>query len=60
MSSLCDECWYNVFDDEDGEAYCTLQLDEDEYAKMMTSSTDKGCKYFRPDTGEYGIVRKQN
>ena len=35
--------------------------DEDEYAKMsMDISRGKSCKYFRPDIGEYGIVRKQN
>ena len=37
-----------------------LMLDEDEYARMLESDTSAGCKYFRPDVGEYGIVRKQN
>ena len=39
---------------------CDLMLDEDEYARMLESDTSAGCKYFRPDVGEYGIVRKQN
>ena len=40
--------------------FCDLMLDEDEYARMLESDTSAGCKYFRPDVGEYGIVRKQN
>ena len=42
------------------EGFCDLMLDEDEYARMLESDTSAGCKYFRPDVGEYGIVRKQN
>lgn len=59
MANLCDECWYNTYDDETGECYCDLQLDEDEYAKFLQVDKSKSCKYFRP-IGEYGIVRKQN
>ena len=54
MDRLCENCWYFVCDGEGEDAeegFCDLMLDEDEYA---------GCKYFRPDVGEYGIVRKQN
>ncbi|MCR5207861.1 MAG: DUF6472 family protein [Eubacterium sp.] len=61
MAALCDECWYNSFDEESGEYFCDLQLDEDEYAKLLSNpEKGKSCKYFRPDIGEYGIVRKQN
>ena len=61
MNSLCDECWYNSLDEESGEEFCDLQLDEDEYAKMLADpNKNKTCRYFRPDVGEYGIVRKQN
>jgi len=61
MAELCEECWYFSADEETGEAFCDLQLDEDEYARLMSSpEKNKACKYFRPDTGEYGIVRKQN
>ena len=59
MKNLCDECRYNTFDEESEEYYCDLQLDEDEYAKMIFEQ-NKACKYFIPDIGEYGIVRKQN
>ena len=61
MSDLCSECWYNAFDEESGEYFCDLQLDEDEYAKLLANPQgEKTCRYFRPDMGEYGIVRKQN
>lgn len=61
MKNLCDECWYNTYDEENDEYYCDLQLDEDEYARMiMDSAKSDSCKYFRPDIGEYGVVRKQN
>lgn len=60
MEQLCENCWYFVTDEESGEGFCDLQLDEDEYARMLQSPRTNGCKYFRPDVGEYGIVRKQN
>lgn len=60
MESLCSKCWYNTYDEELDDYYCDLQLDEDEYAKMLMMDSSKSCKYFRPDIGEYGIVRKQN
>jgi hypothetical protein len=61
MASLCDECWFNTYDEDDEEYFCDLQLDEDEYVKLLQDEgMNKPCRYFRPDTGEYGIVRKQN
>lgn len=61
MATLCEECWFNSYDEESGEAVCNLQLDEDEYAKMLADPRgNQVCRYFRPDVGEYGIVRKQN
>ena len=61
MKILCDECWYNSVDEESGEAFCDLSMYEDEYAKMLADpQKEKSCRYFRPDIGEYGIVRKQN
>lgn len=61
MADLCDNCWYNVYDEDDEQCYCDLQLDQDEYAVQLERERQgKPCKYFRPDIGEYGIVRKQN
>ena len=48
MDSLCEQCrWF-------------LELDEDEYIRFLQSGTDKTCRYFSPDGGEYEIVRRQN
>lgn len=59
MDSLCEKCWYNSYDDESDEYFCTLVLDEDEYVRLI-SEQNKTCRYFRPDSGEYEIVKKQN
>ena len=59
--ALCDECRYNTFDEESGEYFCDLALDEDEYVKLLEDAgRGKSCRYFIRDLGEYGIVRKQN
>lgn len=59
MDSLCEKCWYNEYDDETDENFCSLVLDEDEYVRLMQEQ-NKSCRYFRPDGSEYDIVRKQN
>lgn len=59
MSDLCNECWYNRLDEESGEYFCDITLDEDEYERFINDAS-KICRYFRPDPGDYGIVRKQN
>ena len=59
MDNLCDNCFYNTLDEENEEYFCSLILDEDEYAKLLFENS-RQCKYFRPDRGEYEIVRKQN
>ena len=59
MDSLCEMCWYNEYDDETQENFCSLVLDEDEYVLLM-SDKNKTCRYFRPNGNEYDIVRKQN
>ena len=61
MDSLCDSCKYNAFDEETEEAFCDLQLDEDEFAAFLARQNEgKPCRYFCPEPDEYGIVRKQN
>lgn len=35
MADLCDTCWYNNYDENDDMYYCDLQLDQDEYGKMI-------------------------
>ncbi len=55
----CENCWYNEYDEENDEYFCSLELDEDEYARFIYSREEK-CRYFRPYGGEYEIVKKQN
>ena len=59
MDNLCEKCWYNEYDEEADEYFCSLQLDEDEYVRLI-QERNRSCRYFRPDNGEYEIVRKQN
>jgi len=59
LENLCEKCWYNAFDEDSEEYFCDLQLDEDEYVRLIQEK-NKSCKYFRPDNGEYEIVRRQN
>jgi hypothetical protein len=59
MDNLCEKCWYNEYDEEADEAYCSLVLDEDEYIRLIQDK-DKTCRYFRPAGNEYDIVRRQN
>ena len=59
MDNLCEKCWYNEYDEETDESFCSLVLDEDEYVRLMQDK-NKTCRYFRSDGNEYDIVGKQN
>ena len=55
--NCCEECIYYAYDEEYEEYYCTVEMDEDDYARMSYDS-HSGCAHFtRGD--EYTIVRKQ-
>ena len=54
----CDYCLYYQYDEEYDEYTCSMYLDEDEYASLMTGRT-RGCPYYRAGD-DYTIVRKQN
>lgn len=53
----CDYCAFYYIDEEDGQGECTVNLDEDDLARLLASPQD-GCPYFQMDD-EYKIVRKQ-
>ncbi len=53
----CDTCAYNTYDEEWDCYVCEMNLDEDEYARMMQNSYYR-CPYYR-DGDEYKIARKQ-
>lgn len=54
----CDYCAHYLCDEDDGEYYCDISLDEDEVEAFMRSSPSD-CPYYNP-YDEYGIVKKQN
>ena len=33
----CDTCWYYDYDEEYEEYYCMMELDEDEYYRILSS-----------------------
>ena len=57
-STDCNSCVNFVYDEEYEEYTCLVNLDEDEYYRLMNHS-DYVCPYYRLDD-EYGVVRKQN
>lgn len=53
---ICDTCANYAYDD-DWECYvCMVNMDEDDYGRMMNSSKD--CPYYQ-DGDEYKVVRHQ-
>ncbi len=53
----CDDCSYYEWDDEDEAYYCSVSMDEDDYARLFQSRR-RQCPYYRHDD-EYQIVRHQ-
>ncbi|GMQ56236.1 hypothetical protein AN1V17_06290 [Vallitalea sediminicola] len=53
----CDYCLYLACDEETNEYYCTLNLDQDDIARLRYSQY-ASCPYFRMGD-DYTIVRKQ-
>ncbi len=54
----CDNCQYFDYDDEYGDYFCTMMLDEDEMARVMQHGASE-CRYYKL-YDEYMMVRKQN
>ena len=57
MTGTCDDCAYNVYDDEMDEYVCEAYLDEDEFYRLM--QTGKSYPYYRSGD-DYELVRHQN
>lgn len=53
----CDECTYYEYDEDDEAYYCGVDMDEDDYARLMGSSKSE-CPYFR-NNNEYEVVKHQ-
>ena len=53
----CESCGNYIFDEEFEEYFCQMNLDEDEYGRLLDNSNYR-CPYFQFND-EYKIVRKQ-
>ena len=53
----CEYCAYYMYDDEIEEYICDVNMDEDDFGRLMQSSF-KDCPYFK-DGDEYKVVRHQ-
>ena len=56
-AASCDLCAHYVYDEEDDFSECMVNMDEDDYARFITSSYES-CPYCQLDD-EYKVVRKQ-
>ena len=57
MTGRCDDCAYNLYDDELEEYVCEAYLDEDEFYHVMREG--RACPYDRSGD-DYELVRHQN
>ena len=48
MTGTCEDCAYNVYDDEMDEYVCEAYLDEDEFYRVQTRGG--ACPYYRSTT----------
>ena len=54
----CEQCAYNIYDEEYDSFVCSINLDEDEMLRFLGQS-DYNCPYFK-FYDEYKFVQKQN
>ena len=53
----CETCAFYVYDDEYGAYLCDMNMDEDDYVRIMSDRYYQ-CPYYR-NGDEYAVVRKQ-
>lgn len=53
----CESCAFYTYDEEFDEYYCTIDMDEDEYARFL-SDKHEACPYYR-NGDEYAVVKHQ-
>jgi hypothetical protein len=53
----CDYCCYFTYDEDTEEYVCDVNMDEDDYGRLMQNHF-KECPYFK-DGDEYKVVRHQ-
>ncbi len=54
----CDTCTYYVYDEEYEEYLCDVNMDEDDYSRLVHSSY-RSCPFYK-NGDEYAVVRHQN
>lgn len=55
----CETCAYYEYDEEFDEYYCSVNMDEDDYGRLVSESGGRStCPYYR-DGDEYKVVRHQ-
>lgn len=57
MDQNCEECAYFAYDEEYEEYYCTVDMDEDDYVRLMSDERHV-CPYYQCGD-EYKVVRHQ-
>lgn len=55
--SSCETCAYFEYDEEDEEYYCSIDMDEDDFARL--SATDFRECHFYQNSDEYQVVKHQ-
>ncbi len=58
MKTRCEDCAYYDYDEEYEEYVCSMNFEEDEMSRFL-SSNDYSCPYYR-FYDEYKMVEKQN
>ena len=56
-NASCDYCAYFAYDEDIEEYVCDVNMDEDDYGRLMQTSF-KECPYYK-DGDEYKVVRHQ-
>lgn len=57
MAGDCNSCSFYVYDEDYEEYDCQVNMDEDDYVRLMSDSRFE-CPYYQQDD-EYKIVRRQ-
>jgi len=53
----CDTCAYLEYDEEDEAWYCSVDMDEDDYGRMISQERAE-CPFYQ-NGDEYAVVRHQ-
>lgn len=57
MQTNCDFCAYNEYDEEEDAYYCSVNMDEDDFARFLQNDY-RSCPYYK-NGDEYQVVRHQ-